>query len=115
MPALLQAADVVIGRPSAGLLIESLLCGAPFLALGRALSNDLGTWGILRRRGAGEVAETPAELPGALARILDDRAAYVRRIATLTRGTFEDRAVRLRELVLGAGAREDRSWPAQTP
>ena len=77
---LLVDADVVVARPSAGIIMESIRAQTPLVVPSRSAANDAGCVELVRRRGLGEVFEHTSQLHGALTRILSDSGSYRQRI-----------------------------------
>lgn len=83
MPDLLVAADAVVARPSAGVVLEALVTRTPLVLPIRTTANDQGSLSLVRRHRLGAAFADFAGLPDALARVLAEHAAMVTRMDRL--------------------------------
>jgi UDP-N-acetylglucosamine:LPS N-acetylglucosamine transferase len=100
---LLSAADCVIGRPSAGIFIESLVNRTPEITFRTATSNDLGTLTMIEKYELGRVVENKNEIVEALEDILNNKESYFSNIEMLLNSyckTYEDKKEILKEIIL---------------
>lgn len=79
----LAGSDCVIARPSAGIFIESLLHRIPMVAYGNVTSNDRGTPEIISKYATGEICTVKTDLTPVLHKVLDNKAAYQKKIEQL--------------------------------
>lgn len=100
---LLSAADCIIGRPSAGIFIESLLNKTPEITFRTVTSNDMGTLTMIEKYDLGRVVENKKEVVEALENILDNKKSYVSNIEKLINRyckTYEDKRELLKDIIL---------------
>lgn len=100
---LLDAADCIIGRPSAGIFIESLLHKAPEITFRTVTSNDMGTLTMIEKYDLGKVIESKKEVTAALEDILSNKEYYKANIEQLINSyckTYEDKTELLKEIIL---------------
>ncbi|MEZ4708768.1 MAG: glycosyltransferase [Caldilineaceae bacterium] len=100
---LYAAADVVVARPSAGVILESLMCRTPLITTERATANDLGGVALIKAHQLGEVYRKPQEVPGLFRGMKMQRQSYVDNIDRLlapypTR--FADFSEQMRQVIL---------------
>jgi UDP-N-acetylglucosamine:LPS N-acetylglucosamine transferase len=99
----LAAADCLIGRPSAGIFIESLLNKTPEITFRRATSNDIGTLTMIEKYNIGKVVEDNKEVAAALENVLNNKERYKDNIEKLLSGycrTYEDKMQLLKDIIL---------------
>lgn len=99
----LSAADCLIGRPSAGIFIESLLNKTPEITFRKATSNDKGTLTMIEKYNIGKVVEKNSEVAVALEAILTNKSFYKNNIEKLLNQyykTYEDKKEFLKEVIL---------------
>lgn len=100
---ILAAADCIIGRPSAGIFIESLLNKKPEITFRKATSNDKGTLTMIEKYNIGKVVEDKKEAVKALEDILSNKRLYQNNIEKLLSqycSSYEDKKELLREIIL---------------
>ncbi|MCM8711144.1 hypothetical protein M2651_08895 [Clostridium sp. SYSU_GA19001] len=101
---ILAAADCIIGRPSAGIFIESLLNKTPEITFRKATSNDRGTLTMIEKYNIGKVADNKSEVVEALEDILGNKRLYQNNIEKLlakyNNSTYEDKKELLKEIML---------------
>jgi UDP-N-acetylglucosamine:LPS N-acetylglucosamine transferase len=99
----LAAADCVIGRPSAGIFIESILSKTPEITFRKATSNDRGTLTMIEKYSIGKVVESKGEVVDALEGILSNKEQYKHNIEKLLSGyckTYEDKKELIKDVIL---------------
>jgi UDP-N-acetylglucosamine:LPS N-acetylglucosamine transferase len=99
----LAAADCIIGRPSAGIFIESILNRTPEITFRKATSNDKGTLTMIEKYKIGKVVDSNIEVIAALEEILLNKELYQRNLLKLTSkccGTYEEKIELLRDIIL---------------
>ena len=74
---LYTATDVVIARPSAGILLEALTKHIPLILPDKATSNDLGGIELIKRHQLGEIYRDQNEIPQLFTRIISNYQNYV--------------------------------------
>jgi UDP-N-acetylglucosamine:LPS N-acetylglucosamine transferase len=102
---LLSAADCVIGRPSAGIFIESLLNRTPEITFKKATSNDKGTLTMINKYSIGKVVEGKNDIVDAVDSILSDKAQYqnnIEKLLNLYCNTYEDKKELLKDIILNS-------------
>jgi len=100
---LLSAADCIIGRPSAGIFIESLLNRIPEITFRTVTSNDMGTLTMIEKYELGRVVENKKEVVLALEDILNNKESYNANIEMLINSyyrTYEDKKELLKDIIL---------------
>ncbi|MFL0268443.1 glycosyltransferase [Candidatus Clostridium radicumherbarum] len=100
---LLSAADCIIGRPSAGIFIESLVNRTPEITFRTATSNDLGTLTMIEKYELGRVVENKKEIVEALEDILNNKENYLTNMEMLLNSyckTYDDKKELLKEIIL---------------
>jgi UDP-N-acetylglucosamine:LPS N-acetylglucosamine transferase len=100
---ILSAADCLIGRPSAGIFIESLLNKTPEITFRKATSNDKGTLTMIEKYNIGKVVEKNSQVAAALEDILSKKNYYKNNIEKLLSHyctTYEDKKEFLKEVIL---------------
>ncbi|MBL4936700.1 hypothetical protein JK636_13130 [Clostridium sp. YIM B02515] len=99
----LAAADCIVGRPSAGIFIESLLNKTPEITFRRATSNDKGTLTMIEKYNIGKVVESNREIVKALEDILESKEQYQNNIEKLLNKycrSYEEKGELLRAIIL---------------
>ncbi len=99
----LAAADCLIGRPSAGIFIESLLNKTPEITFRKVTSNDRGTLTMIEKYNLGRVVENEREVPAALEAILNNKEQYkgnIEKLLSCYCRTYEDKMLLLKDIVL---------------
>lgn len=99
------AADIVIARPSAGVILEALMCRTPLITTERATANDLGGIELIKAHQLGEVYRQPQEVPGLFRRMMRQRPSYVDnmdKLLALYPSCFADFAEQMRQIILPA-------------
>lgn len=99
----LAAADCIIGRPSAGIFIESILNRTPEITFRKATSNDKGTLTMIEKYNIGKVVEGKEDLVAALEEILKNKSTYVENIEKLISKyipSYEDKTALLKNIIL---------------
>ncbi|MEM7132760.1 MAG: glycosyltransferase [Chloroflexota bacterium] len=102
------AADAVVARPSAGVLLESLMCRTPLITTELATANDLGGIELIKGHQLGEVYRRSEEVPGLFRRMMTQRQRYIDNIDRLLASypaSFADFAGQMREIILPASRR----------
>ena len=99
----MSAVDVILARPSAGVLLEALLARTPLLFPRQAAANDRGAISFVETHQLGECFTNARELPLKLTQVLDGKDIYRERIDTLLKrypSTFAEQRERLRKIFL---------------
>ena len=99
----LAAADCIIGRPSAGIFIESILNRTPEITFRKATSNDKGTLTMIEKYNMGKVIESKEDLAPALEDILNNKELYVNNIEKLINKytlSYEDKTELIKNIIL---------------
>jgi UDP-N-acetylglucosamine:LPS N-acetylglucosamine transferase len=99
----LAAADCLIGRPSAGIFIESLLNRTPEITFRKSTSNDRGTLTMIEKYNMGKVVEDNNEVIDALEAILCNKEQYKDNIEKFLSGycrTYEDKTQLLKDIII---------------
>jgi UDP-N-acetylglucosamine:LPS N-acetylglucosamine transferase len=99
---LLAASDCLIGRPSAGIFIESLLNKTPEITFRKATTNDIGTLTMIEKYDIGKVVEDNKEIAAALEAVLSNKEYYVNNIEKLLSiycRTYEDKTQVLKDII----------------
>ena len=76
----MSAADVILARPSAGILLEALLAKTPLLFPSQVASNDRGALTLVKKYQLGECFNSDRELKFKLTRLLDRSSDYQEKI-----------------------------------
>lgn len=100
---ILAAADCLIGRPSAGIFIESLLNKTPEITFRKSTSNDRGTLTMIEKYNIGKVVEDNKEVVDALEAILCNKEQYKDNIEKFLSGycrTYEDKMQLLKDVIM---------------
>lgn len=100
---LLSAADCLIGRPSAGIFIESIVNRTPEITFRKVTSNDKGTLTMIEKYNIGKVVEDKNEVISALDHILSNKSTYQNNIEQLLNmycRSYEDKKELLRDIIL---------------
>ncbi|CAN2039053.1 Glycosyltransferase family 28 C-terminal domain-containing protein [Candidatus Magnetomoraceae bacterium gMMP-15] len=98
----LSCSDCVIARPSAGIFIESIIHRIPFLAYGKAPSNDKGSLSILKQYRIGEICNNNS-LVSMLEYMLINNNFYKKNINKLLLkypSTYEEKEKILKNIIL---------------
>ncbi|MBL1177007.1 MAG: hypothetical protein FWK01_18270 [Pantanalinema sp. GBBB05] len=101
----MSAVDVVLARPSAGVLLEALLARTPLLLPNHAAANDRGAVSFVENHQLGECFRNWQDLQLKLDRLLNEKAHYQRRIDALLKNypsTFEAQRIHLRQILLNS-------------
>ncbi|MEM7131456.1 MAG: glycosyltransferase [Chloroflexota bacterium] len=99
---LYSASDVVVARPSAGVLLEALRCHSPLITAAQATANDLGSIAYIQRHQLGEVYEHPSDAPRLFYQIIDRHQHYVNNISERIKSYPSDSATlasHIREII----------------
>jgi UDP-N-acetylglucosamine:LPS N-acetylglucosamine transferase len=99
----LAAADCLIGRPSAGIFIESVLNKTPEITFRKATSNDIGTLTMIEKYNIGKVVVGNNEVAAALETVLNNKEQYKVNIEKLLSGycrSYEDKMQLLKDVIL---------------
>lgn len=100
---ILRAADCIVGRPSAGIFIESLVNNTPEITFRKCTSNDRGTLTMIDKYNIGKVVEGKDNLGSALEEILSSKKQYeynIKELLNMYCRTYEDKKEMLRDIVL---------------
>jgi UDP-N-acetylglucosamine:LPS N-acetylglucosamine transferase len=99
----LAAADCIIGRPSAGIFIESILNRTPEITFRKATSNDKGTLTMIEKYNIGKVIESKEDIAAALEEILNNKELYANNIEKLINKytlSYEDKTELIKNIIL---------------
>ena len=99
----LAVSDCLIGRPSAGIFIESLLDKVPEITFRKSTSNDRGTLTMIEKYNIGKVVEDNKEVVDALEAILCNKQQYKQNIEKFLSGycrTYEDKMQLLKDVIM---------------
>ncbi|WP_026733245.1 glycosyltransferase [Fischerella sp. PCC 9605] len=99
----MSAVDVILARPSAGVLLEALLAQTPLLLPRQAAANDRGAINFLEKYQLGECFQNQQDLKLKLKRLLEEKELYQNRIATLLKtypATFAEQRANLSKIIL---------------
>lgn len=100
---ILASADCIIGRPSAGIFIESLLNKTPEITFKKATSNDKGTLTMIEKYNIGKVIDNNYDIAEALEEILRNKKQFQDNITSLLKlycSSYEDKKELLRNIIL---------------
>ncbi len=78
---LYAATDVVVARPSAGVLLETLMSHIPLITSARATANDMGSVELISRYQLGEVYHELRDIPHLFTHISDHYPQYINNIS----------------------------------
>lgn len=101
----MTAVDVILARPSTGVLLEALLSHTPLLLPNRAAANDRGAISFVKKYQLGECFTDANDLKLKLHHLLNDREGYCDRIRVLLKNypsTVEEHREILQKLLLGS-------------
>ncbi|MDP4145428.1 MAG: glycosyltransferase [Bacillota bacterium] len=101
---ILEVSDCIIGRPSAGVFIESLIHEVPMLTFEKTPANDKGTLSIIRKYKIGKVCEGRTQIVQAVNSVLKDKEYYKNNISLLLNkygASFQEKKKFLQQLILG--------------
>ncbi|MEM7761283.1 MAG: glycosyltransferase [Cyanobacteria bacterium P01_A01_bin.40] len=101
----ISAADLILARPSAGVLLEALLARTPLLFPRQATANDRGAIALVEKYQLGECFECRQELLLKLTRLLDKTSYYQNKIDTFLSvypNTFEAQSRRILQVILSS-------------
>jgi UDP-N-acetylglucosamine:LPS N-acetylglucosamine transferase len=99
----MASADLILARPSAGVLLESLLAHTPLLCPGYTTANDRGTLALIEKYQLGVCFQGRYDLGPKLSHLLDNLPDYRRNIETFVQqysADFETKAHSLRQTIL---------------
>ena len=74
---LFAATDVILARPSAGVILEALTSHIPLITSARTLSNDAGNVEIIKKYRLGEVYQNTDEIIDLFTQIMTDHQSYI--------------------------------------
>ncbi|WP_445638372.1 Glycosyl transferase family 28 C-terminal domain-containing protein [Nostoc sp. DSM 114161] len=99
----MSAVDIILARPSAGVLLESMLARTPLLLTKQAAANDRGTISFIEKYQLGECFTNGQDLKLKIKRLLAEKEQYQNRINALLKNypsTFEEQKENLRRILL---------------
>ncbi|MBD2667283.1 hypothetical protein H6G73_22905 [Richelia sinica FACHB-800] len=99
----MSAVDVILARPSAGVLLESLLAHTPLLLPRLATANDRGAINFIEKYQLGECFQNQHDFQLKLNLLLEQKEFYQQRINELLKhypSTFEQQRERLQKILL---------------
>ncbi|MFN6565526.1 MAG: hypothetical protein RMY28_037775 [Nostoc sp. ChiSLP01] len=99
----MSAVDIILARPSAGVLLESMLARTPLLLPRQAAANDRGTISFIEKYQLGECFTNRQDLKLKIKRLLQEKEQYQNRINALLKNypsTFEEQRENLRRILL---------------
>jgi UDP-N-acetylglucosamine:LPS N-acetylglucosamine transferase len=99
----MSAVDVILARPSAGVLLESLLAHTPLLLPRQAAANDRGAINFVEKYQLGECFKNQRDLQLKLKLLLENNELYQQRIKELLKdypSTFAEQSDKLRAIFL---------------
>ncbi len=97
------ATDVVVARPSAGVLLEALVCRTPLITTEWATANDLGGIELIKAHQLGAVYRQQREVPDLFQQMMTHRQQYVDNIDNLLASYptgFAEFADKVRQIIL---------------
>lgn len=118
MDELYAAADVVIARPSASVLLEAMMRRVPILIPQRATANDLGGAELLKKHALGEVYRDSGDLLPALRKVLAQHQRYVdaiHRFLSPYPTRYSELQASLVAIILSEGALDRRATTSGSP
>ncbi|MBC1235883.1 hypothetical protein [Nostoc sp. 2RC] len=99
----MSAVDIILARPSAGVLLESMLARTPLLLTKKAAANDRGTISFVEKYQLGECFTNRQDLQLKIKRLLDEKEQYQNRIEALLKkypSTFEEQSANFYNILL---------------
>ncbi|MBW4612366.1 MAG: hypothetical protein KME21_03645 [Desmonostoc vinosum HA7617-LM4] len=99
----MSAVDVILARPSAGILLEALLAHTPLLLPQQAAANDRGAINFVEKYHLGECFRNQQDLQVKLKQLLENKELYQQRIEELLKNypsTFAEQQKKLCEILL---------------
>lgn len=103
MPGLMRAHHIVLGKAGGATTHETLAARTPFVITHVLPGQEQGNAELIRRLGAGDVAESPEACAAAVSRMLaDDARLWRERVAILERRTRADGSARAARAALSA-------------
>ncbi|HLP87489.1 MAG TPA: hypothetical protein VK184_02645 [Nostocaceae cyanobacterium] len=99
----MSAVDVILARPSAGILLESLLAHTPLLLPRQAAANDRGTINFVEKYQLGECFKNQQDLKIKLKQLIEEKELYQQRIKDLLKNypsTFDEQREKLCSIFL---------------
>ncbi len=94
----MSAVDIIVARPSAGVLLEAMLARTPLLLTRQAAANDRGTISFVEKYQLGECFTNRQDLKLKMKHLLEEKEQYQNRINALLKkypSTFEEQRVTL--------------------
>jgi len=74
----MRAADILLTKAGPNTIMEAVHCGLPLVLTGALPGQEEGNIAFVTSRGLGQLAQTPAEIVKAVARLLDDEPLVAR-------------------------------------
>ncbi|RUR85714.1 glycosyltransferase [Chlorogloeopsis fritschii PCC 9212] len=99
----MSAVDVILARPSAGVLLEALLAHTPLLLPRQAAANDRGAISFVEKYQLGECFRNQQDLQIKLKHLLEEKIFYQQRIEAVLKNypsTFAEQREKLRRIFL---------------
>ncbi|MEH2206927.1 MAG: hypothetical protein V7K53_23100 [Nostoc sp.] len=99
----MSAVDIILARPSAGILLEAMLARTPLLLPRKAAANDRGAISFVEKYQLGECFSDRQDLNLKIRRLLDEKELYQNRIDALLKkypSTFEEQSANLCRILL---------------
>ncbi|MCC5644397.1 hypothetical protein LC607_15905 [Nostoc sp. CHAB 5824] len=99
----MSAVDIILARPSAGILLEAMLARTPLLLPRQAAANDRGAISFVEKYQLGECFSDRQDLNLKIRRLLDEKELYQNRIDALLKNypsTFEEQSATLCRILL---------------
>ncbi|MDZ7963834.1 MAG: hypothetical protein RM368_02495 [Nostoc sp. DedSLP03] len=99
----MSAVDIILARPSAGILLEAMLARTPLLLPKKAAANDRGAISFVEKYQLGECFSDRQDLNLKIRRLLDEKELYQNRIDALLKkypSTFEEQRANLCRILL---------------
>ncbi|MFN6474145.1 MAG: hypothetical protein RMY36_031320 [Nostoc sp. SerVER01] len=99
----MSAVDIILARPSAGVLLEAMLARTPLLLPRQAAANDRGTISFVEKYQLGECFTNRQDLKLKIRHLLDEKEQYQNRIDALLKNypsSFEEQSTTLCKILL---------------
>ncbi|MFN6571725.1 hypothetical protein [Dendronalium sp. ChiSLP03b] len=99
----MSAVDIILARPSAGILLEAMLARTPLLLPRQAAANDRGAISFVEKYQLGECFTDRQDLNLKIRRLLNEKELYQNQIDALLKNypsTFEEQSANLCKILL---------------